>query len=166
MIGISLDIDGTRELDRAFNRVNQFISDFRNFWPDVTREIYGIERKQFDTQGAAGQSGRWAALSPAYAKYKAIKFPGEPILRATGGLEASLTDPQALDAIYRPEKDQLTIGSKHPGAIHHQRGTGRMPARPPFSLTENNKRTIQKSIQKGLVKFARDLGFQTDERAA
>lgn len=166
MIRFGLDIAGVEVLDRAFNRLDHFISDFRGLWPEVIKEFYGIERKQFDTQGSSGATGRYPALSPAYAKYKAIKFPGQPILQAHGDLMKSLTDPDAADAILKPEKDQLTIGSKHPAAIHHQRGTSRMPPRPPIALTEGNKRTIQKSIQKGLVRFAREAGFIVDEKAA
>jgi phage gpG-like protein len=166
LIRFELQIDGATEIDRAFNRIDRFISDFRNVWPAVTDEFYAIEESQFASQGSKGASGRWAPLSKAYAAYKAQAFPGQPILRAENSLYESLTSPEGLDSIYRATQFELTIGSKAPYATAHQRGSGRMPARPPISLTESDKRRMQKAIQQGLVRFTRECGFQVEERAA
>lgn len=166
MIRFSASIDGTEVLNRAFNRVEEFISDFRPIWPSVAGEIYAINSEQFASEGAAGASGKWAALSPAYAKFKAIAFPGQPILQAEGHMVASLTDPEAPDAIYRPLRDELIIGSRDPKAIAHHRGLGHLPARPIFSFTEQHKRRIQKSIQRELVEFTRRAGFEVQEERA
>ncbi len=160
MIRFTAEVDGVRELDRAFNRVDQFISDFRSLWPAVTDRVYRIIGRAFDTEGGSTAAGKWKALSPAYAKWKAIHYPGQPILRATNTLFESMTDPEAADAIFRPEKDQLTIGTKTPYARKHQR------TRPFISFTESDKRDIQKSLQAGLVQFARSVGFQVEEKAA
>lgn len=166
MIRFTAQVDGVTVLDRAFNRIEQHISDFRNIWPAPIRIIYGIFGKAFDTEGASTAAGKWKELSPAYAKRKALKYPGQPILRATTSLFASMTDPEAPDAIFRPGKDELVIGTKTPYARAHQRGGGRLPARPIISFTESDKRDIQKSIQQGLVQFVRQLGFQVDEEKA
>lgn len=160
MLKFSATVDGVETINRAFNRVDEFISDFRNVWPYVTTEFYQIEKEQFDTEGAAGASGKWAPLSPAYKKWKEIHFPGQPILRLRNDLFESLTSPDALDSIYIPEKDQLTIGTKVPYGRVHQR------ERPPISMNEQQKRRIQKAIQRGLVEFTRRAGFQVEERAA
>lgn len=166
MIHFSAEVLGVEVLNRGFNRIEEHISDFRNIWPNVAREFYAIEREQFQSQGAHGASGRWAPLSPAYAKYKAIAFPGQPILRADNLLFESMTSPDALDSIFRMDDRELTIGTQREGATAHQRGRGRMPARPIISLTESDKRRIQKSIQRGLIEFTRRAGFQVEERAA
>lgn len=166
MIRFTADVSGDVQLDRAFNRVSGFISDFRSVWPAAAQAFYEIETEQFASQGAKGASGKWAPLSPAYAKFKAVEFPGQPILRATSSLFDSLTRPDALDSIYRSEPMQLTMGSKAPYALMHQTGAGRLPARPPISLSENDKRKIQKAIQSELVRFTREAGFQVQERAA
>ena len=78
----------------------------------------------------------------------------------------SLTDPEALDAIYLPEKDGLTIGTRVPYARAHQRGNKRLPARPIVAPSEEQKRRLQKAIQKGLVAFTRRAGFEVQEKAA
>lgn len=166
MIRFSAEVLGVEVLNRGFNRIEEHISDFRNIWPRVAQEFYTIEVQQFQSQGAHGASGRWAALSPAYAKYKAIAFPGQPILRATTGLFESMTSPDALDSIFRMDAQEMTIGTQREGATAHQRGSGRMPARPIISLTEADKRRMQKAIQKGLVEFTRRAGFQVEERVA
>jgi hypothetical protein len=126
------DVDGVPVMDRAFNRVEERISDFRFIWPSVAAEFYAIEREQFASQGAHGLSGAWAKLSPAYARWKEVHFPGMPILQATTALYESLTSPEGADSVFQPEVDQLTIGSRAPYAVAHQRGSG-VPARPPIS---------------------------------
>lgn len=166
MIRFTADISGDVQLDRAFNRITQLITDFRDVWPAVAEAFYEIETEQFNSQGSKGASGKWAPLSPAYAAYKAKAFPGEPILQATHSMVNSLTSPEALDSIFRVDPMELVIGSKAPYALAHQTGGGRLPARPPISLSENDKRKLQKAIQAGLVKFTRQAGFQVDEKAA
>lgn len=168
MLRFTGTVEGVEVLDRSFNRIDQYISDFRSVWPNVAKEFYAIEHEQFASEGAHGASGRWAPLSPAYAKFKAVTFPGQPILRATTSLYESMTNPEASDAIFRVEPTMLTIGTQDPKAMGHQRGVSKrnLPARPIISLTNDDKRRIQKSIQVGLVQFTRSLGFQVDEKAA
>lgn len=166
MIRFTGSISGVEVLNRAFNRVEEHISDFRSIWPDVATEIYAINTEQFESEGSAGASGRWAALSPAYARFKAIAFPGQPILQAEGHMMESLTDPEALDAIYRPDQTVLTIGSRDPKARAHHLGLGHLPSRPIFSFSERQKRRIQKAVQKNLVEFTRRAGFHVEEKEA
>lgn len=159
------EVDGIPVLDRAFNRVEEYIADFRNIWPSVAEEFYAIEREQFASQGAHGASGTWAPLSPAYAKFKAVEFPNQPILRATTALYQSMTSPDAPDSIFRMDAQEMTIGTQREGATAHQRGSG-LPARPIISLTDADKRRIQKAIQLPLVSYIRRQGLVVLENAA
>lgn len=162
-----ISVDDVTVFDRAFNRLDKGVSDLRAIWPDVAGTIYGIFGKAFDTEGASTAAGKWKALTPAYAKRKAIEFPGQTILRAENTLFESLTDPEASDAVFIAEADQLTIGSRDPKARAHQRGLGHLPARPIIAFTETDKRDIQKSLQRGLLHFVRGLGLDVhEERAA
>lgn len=160
MIQFSASVEGVQVLNRAFNRVEGFISDFRSIWPDVAAEFYLIEGEQFDSEGAAGASGKWAPLSPAYKQWKEVHYPGQPIMRRENTLFESLTDFEASDAIYRPGRDELVIGSKVPYARRQHR------TRPLISLSERQKRRLQKAIQRGLVEFTRRAGFEVEEKAA
>lgn len=166
MLRFRADVEGVEVLNRAFNRVEQIISDFRPIWPFVSDEIYTINAEQFDSEGAKGASGKWAALSPAYKKWKEIHYPGQPILQAEGDMVASLTDPEASDAVYLPRIDELVIGTRDEKARAHHLGLGNLPARPIFSFSEPQKRRIQKAIQKGLVQFTRQAGFEVREEQA
>lgn len=166
MITFLADVNGVEILNRAFNRIDEQISDLRNIWPAVADVFYKAEKDQFDSEGAAGASGKWAPLSQAYKKFKEVHFPGQPILQRDHSLVASLTGANGSDSIFRPEPQELTIGSKAPYARAHQLGKGRLPARPPISLSETQKREMQKAIQKGLVEFARKAGFEVQENAA
>lgn len=161
-----VEVDGVEQFDRAFNRLDR-LDDFRPVWPRVIQEFYSIEREQFATEGAAGESGKWAPLSKAYAKYKQANYPDMPILQRDQELVESLTDPEAFGAILRPSQDELVIGTSVPYALAHQRGsrTG-LPKRPPISLSERQKLRLQKAIQEGLVRFIRDSGFNVEERQA
>lgn len=160
MITFVGEVQGVEVLNRGFNRVEGGISDFRPLWPAVAGEFYAIEREQFDSEGAAGASGKWAALSPAYKKWKEANYPGQPIMRLENPLFESLTDPEALDAIFRPGADELVMGTKLPYARRQHR------ERPLISMTEQQKRRIQKAIQRGLVEFTRRAGFEVQEERA
>lgn len=160
MIRFVAEIAGDAQLDRAFNRVEERISDFRNFWPGVITAFYEIQTEQFQSEGAKGASGPWTPLSPAYKLFKEREFPGKTILRREDALYESMTSSDALDSILRPQKDELIIGSALPYALAvHKK-------RPVISLSEDSKRKLVKTIQQRLVEFARSTGFQVEEKAA
>lgn len=75
----------------------------------------------------------WAQLNPRYAARKGTRFPGEPILRATGAMQ---------DASYIYTKgDQFLVKSTPYGAFH-QFGTSRMTARPWMGVPDNSLQQI------------------------
>lgn len=104
----------------------------RTVEPDFER----IQREQFASQGARGEGGSWTPLSPAYALAKARRFPGRPILEATGRLKGSLTGRGHPDSFRRLTPTSYERGTNVPYASAHARGTARMPARPPIGVTE------------------------------
>lgn len=158
----TLSIDGVEEFNRGFSRVEHIITDFRSIWPNVATEFYAIEAGQFESEGKKGASGKWAPLSPAYKKWKARTHPDQPILYLESALSESLTDPEAPGAVYRLEQDEMVLGSTVEYAVAHQRGAGFLPARPPISLTDEDKRRMQKAIQLGLVDVIRRAGFSVN----
>lgn len=164
MIGISVTVDGIETIQRGFNRLEK-IDDWRPIWPEVTKEFHAIEQEQFDTEGAAG-GGKWEPLSPVYAEYKEIQYPGKPILQASGALMESLVTEGAPGGIHRETSDELVLGTSINYGLFHQRGTRKMPKRSPMNFSEQQKRRIQKAVQKGLIQFVRDAGFGEGERAA
>ena len=82
---------------------------------------------QFEVRGTPRP---WAGLDQEYARRKAIRFPGMPILEATRRMKKGFSHearPRSLRITNRVKAGQ-SAGSK-PRWIYHQSGTSTMPAR-------------------------------------
>jgi phage gpG-like protein len=97
----------------------------RNWWAPTQRQWAPIllqEQKPFWKDEKDSTFGRpWAKLSPGYAAWKDKKYPGQPILRATGKMEDT--------AKIVPYRTGFNVNTTPYGA-YHQFGTRKMPARP------------------------------------
>ncbi len=160
MIRFRLEIAGQVQMDRAIARFADGVTDYRPIWPVIEDDFYAQEKAQFQTEGIEGGE-KWTELSAAYAGWKEVHFPGKPILQRTGDLERSLTNGNDPNAVKIEERKTLTLGSRVPYAIYHQRGTKRMPARREIQLTEAFKRSVMHHIQTYLVQMASQYGFRT-----
>lgn len=86
----------------------------------------------------------WAPLSPAYAAWKSLHYPGKTILRRTDKLYESLTvRPLAIERI---GKQSATVGTDVPYARYHRDGTDKMPSRPFLELTAELQRSVNNRI--------------------
>ena len=155
---VSIEVQGEEKLKVALTNMADAIDDLRPYWNEVQQEFYRIEKEAFALQGASGQSGRWAALSPRYAVVKFKRWGAVPILTASGALRDSLTS-ETSGSIVRKEKDALTVGTSIPYGQYHQSGTRKMPARPPISLTENQTAQLLRKLTKQLKEVANRNGF-------
>ena len=118
---LHFDVSGDVQLARRLARMAAHTQDVRPVWREAARTFAREQRRTF-------ASGRWAPLSPPYARWKARAFPGASILVRTGGLRRSLTSrPLGVEDI-RPQ--EMTIGSNVAHGRFHQQGTATMPARP------------------------------------
>jgi phage gpG-like protein len=105
--------------------------------PRIVRKFREQEARRFSTENALGPAGKWAALSPGYAAWKAKRYPGAKILERTGALRASLVgDGNGSVVVTLP--NAVFIGSNVPYAQYHQTGTGSMPARPPINPSDRD----------------------------
>lgn len=150
MIGFTVEVAGQVQLHRAIKRFSDGVSDLRPVWPEMISTFHAIEKEQFHTEGGAGESGQWAALSPAYAKWKGG---GKGILERSGRLMASLTGGSGSEV--EETKESLRIGSGVKYGIFHQLGTSRLPQRKVIDLSERNKRRLMKVLQGYLVGLER-----------
>lgn len=127
----------------AFERAGDELADFgENVFPRLTPVFEAEMEKQFQSEGS-GARGPWAQLSPAYEAIKAQRFPGNPILEATGRMKEGLTDSSSPFATRRMGGDTFefgTLGVEY--ASHHQVGTATMPARPPFDFSTDFERDL------------------------
>lgn len=127
-------LPGLPALAIGLSRIREDISDWRPFWrerfvPAFRRQVL----EDFVSEGAHSGS-RWAALSPAYAAWKRRHAPGRGILVLSGAMKASLVG-EGPGAIVRLTATTADVGTSVPYALFHQRGTRRMPQRPPMRIT-------------------------------
>ena len=82
---------------------------------------------QYHAQGAPSP---WPELSPKYAMWKAINYPGMPLLVLTGAMHRGF--------YHRATKFSLNIENVKAYAKYHQTGTSKMPARKWLQLKDND----------------------------
>jgi hypothetical protein len=112
------------DADRMLRQVELLLNDLRPFWPLVVPLATGWWRMQFQTEG--GFAGRpWAALSPGYAAWKMLHYPGLPILQLTGDMKRAASKPTRSVTTR-----SLTLTIEDDKIERHQTGTPRMPSRP------------------------------------
>ena len=145
---VEITVEGSNQLIASFAQVEKGL-DFRELgtWDAVASEFYKIEKEQFDSEGGAGKSGKWKALKPEYAKRKQKKWGNVPILHASGEMMRSLTSRNAPGAVLEKTADELTLGTTIPYAGYHQRGSKRLPKRPPVDPTDAQVDRLSKVIQ-------------------
>jgi phage gpG-like protein len=114
---------------------------WRSLWRRIARDVAEAEVAWFATRGA----GSWPPLSPDYARYKARRWPGRPILVREGDLIQSLTMPTRL--LQERGPNTAVIGTRVPYAGYHQTGTIKMPRRAPLIPNSQSREIIRAALQ-------------------
>jgi phage gpG-like protein len=145
-----IEVEGVKELVTAFEKVQDGVADLRKnaIWLKVQQAFYREVKDHFAGEGT-GQSGKWKELSSPYKEWKAKKWGAVPILQASGKMYKSLTR-EGADAIVDKQPLEMTLGTKVKYAKYHQGGTKKMPARPVYDFTQDQKRKIVQPVQDGL----------------
>ena len=113
-------------------------------------QVKTVNKRQFDEQGTVETGGRWAPLSPRYARFKARVRPGRPLLVFDGDLRREMTVPEK--GIYDVWRTGMTVGTDLPHAQYHQNGTPNMPARPIMGTPRRqDTREFGKILQRWIV---------------
>lgn len=161
MFRFRMDIAGEVQLDRGIARFAEGVSDFTPIWPVIEDEFYAEEKAQFRSEGAEG-GDPWQELSPAYAAWKEVHFPGKPILQRSGDLEASLTSGSDVNAVKIEGRKSLTLGSRVPYGIYHQSTAPRtqLPRRPVVNMSAAFKTSVMRLLQGYLVDVATSAGLR------
>jgi hypothetical protein len=113
-LGISLG-----GVEEAVGTLDFFSSIFENMvgvWPIVRDALRSREAQTFREHGPA-----WVPLSPAYASWKEMHYPGMPILEMTEDLRRSLTEGSEYE-IYEPTPFYMTWGTSLPYAYDLNKG--------------------------------------------
>jgi phage gpG-like protein len=149
VVVLTINTVGDERFVRGFNRYAQEVQDWRPAFEQIYDNFLDIERRNFRAQGYPHP---WKQLSPEYRQWKAVHYPGKPILQRTGRLMRSLTAKRqagAQDTVKDIRKLRAEFGTQVPYARAHQQGhpPRNLPARPVVQLTERNKVFWSRIIQ-------------------
>lgn len=139
-------------LSVAFERAGAEVQDFSTtIFPNLVPVFEAALKEQFGAEGQGPARGQWAELSQSYAAWKAVNFPGEPLLVAKGDLRDALTEADSPFALRDFDATSFNFGTSGvPYASYHQSGTGRMPARPPFDFDTAFERELSRAALEGV----------------
>lgn len=152
VIDVRFEVFGEQQIVRSLTRRSIGALNLRPVWEKIADVFAAAERVHFASKGM----GRWKPLSPAYARWKAWNYPGQPIMVRTGALREQLT--QRPFGVEQMSADRARFGTNLPYAAYHQLGgwvSGQPPRRKVISLTESTKREITKIVQRELVEADR-----------
>jgi len=143
---------------KALEELKGRLRDLTPAWPAIVVYLNLATLQNFITQG--GRIGSpWRPLSAAYAKWKAVKYPGQPILRASDRLFRSVTS-KTEDTVEESGPDFLTWGTSVYYGRYHQRGGRRLPKRVFLMINDQDRRAIKLIVQAHLANSARQSGFR------
>jgi len=146
MVQFSFTVEGEEQVSRMLSRTTEKIADMAPFFQAAGVLMQTSMEEQFGTEG--GRTGGWAPLSERYAADKAKKYGSRPILQASGALIGSLVGGGGGHIERVQGNDTLEFGSSIPYGTYHQTGTSRMPQRRILDLTDGDRRSLMKLLQR------------------
>ena len=158
MLEFRLSVPNAKDIAFRIERFGVQLTDWRAAWPSVTRRLAVMLAGQFELEGGRGSRGGWPPLSPRYARRKQKRYPGRPVLQASGRLRSSLVGKSA-DTVEALEPGRMKFGTRVPYAIFHQTGTRNMPARPIFDPRREDRVEFQNALREEALEFVQALGF-------
>jgi len=138
-VNLNFEIDGEQQLSRFFELAGNIIADYRSIFEQWGNDFRQTQENVFASEGAFEGRAKWQALSPKYAEWKSLYYPGQPILTRSGELRTSLTS-EGGDHVFDYKETEMWIGTSIGYAIFHQRGTYKMPKRKVVELTDPQKK--------------------------
>jgi hypothetical protein len=160
---LQFDVAGDTQVMRGFSRLAESVKDFREPFREILADFHDIEKKQFSSQGGYG-SGGWKPLKDSTVRQKQLMGYPEQILVRTGELRDVMT---GLKSGYSEVSAfELKIKTLSFG-IYHQKGTGKMAARPLVQLTGDDKNRWTKIIHTYLIQqYRKEFGGLMDIQGA
>jgi phage gpG-like protein len=147
---MKVEVSGVPEVVNALMKVKRGIADLRQLgtWKMVRSEFQKVVAEQFAAEGQ-GESGKWQALKPTYVPVKMKRWGDQPILQASGRGYRALTSSNG-DSVFEEQPQEATFGTSLSYMGYHQKGTKKMPKRPPVDFTESQRKRVFEPINKKL----------------
>ncbi len=128
-----ITVDPDKSFQEAVLAARDAVGDLTIPFTLISKSWFQSNKFIFEVKGGPG---KYADLSERYKKWKQKKAKFiYPVLKLSGALEKSITDPKDKNAIsYIINGRSLFLGTKDYKAGYLQTGTKRMPARPPVLI--------------------------------
>ena len=125
---MTISVSARMNATEAYNKLTAMELRSKNFMPIFEKVRMMLQAANAENFGLGGlPAGVWAPLSPTYAAWKSINFPGAPPMVRTGRLFKSLVDLRGPENSIR--STSATFGTDVDYAKFHQYGTTKMPKR-------------------------------------
>lgn len=163
MIALTVERSGMADLGRVASGLREFPRlDYTPWFEQYLEpDFEATQAEQFVSEGARGDGGQWAPLSPVYAAKKAEHFPGKPLMQLSGRLRGSLTQRAHPDAGRRITPLSLERWTNVKYAKTHDAGTDkRMWIPAPFNMWINGvpRRPLIGVRETDVNRWAENLG--------
>lgn len=148
-VKLLVSVEGEVAASRIIHGAEDRARDLRPFFNAAKAEIIATETARFAEQGAVDGEPAWAALRGQYAKWKARRHPGQPILQRSGALLADVTNPTT-----QIEATQMTLTVATAYAVYHasrRERTSSLPRRPFFTLNKRQVGRLQRLLREWLL---------------
>jgi hypothetical protein len=162
MLRMRIDISGEVQYERGFAAMDAELEDLREPLGGVADLLKRAVGEQFLTEGEHGGLP-WQPLSPAYAAEKEERYPGHPILVASG----EMRDAFLVSGTRELSRERLVWGVTDQRDSHgdpisiraaaHQSGEGVVPQRKIVALTNLDRRGIDREFASWLTHMRRRL---------
>lgn len=180
---IRFEVINAQQVSLAFSSLAKKVKDWRPIWKQVVAKAIKPQLKiQFAAEGQ-GAHGKWAELSEDYKRQKERKYPGQPILQASGKMYKAL---MAAEGTLGERSMEFGPGPSVPYALYHQTGyrtrlgtgsgasdtMGRLsqsitaqfrmanvPARRIIDPDEKFTLAIRREVTRGIISYIRRYGF-------
>lgn len=122
---INVKVKGTEKVQAKMDLMFIRSKSFEPIFIKAKKQLELANAANFTAQGLP--VGGWAPLDPQYAAWKAIRFPGRPIMVGNGKLFRSVTNMTSGISSIAPTKAEFGTNVEY--AKFHQYGTRKMPKR-------------------------------------
>lgn len=139
---VEVSADGVSDAARAVGGPADRTDNLRPAFDRVRLLFAEAEQQRFETRGL----GHWAPILPSTQLRKLEKGQDPRVLRATGSLFRSLTQPSAGGSVFETSRYEVTLGTSVEHAKYHQGGRGRED-RPVILVTERMRREFVEALQ-------------------
>jgi len=144
----TFEVAGETQIRRRTDGLMERVEDFSPAFERIAEHFRAHLVQVFESEGGATRRGRWADLSPGYARWKAKHYPGRSVLIREDKLRKAMTQEGAPGNVEEIGPTTLVMGGfrrtangRWDVATTHQKGRrdGSLPARPIIDLPEQVK---------------------------